>query len=221
MLRALGALLVLAGLGALGWYGWEMWGTTYVAQQKHGDVVDALERDWEAGRRVARVDGGEADAVIRIPRFGEDYAVPVLEGVGDDVLATGYGHFPEAVGPGERGNYAVAAHRVTHGEPLRDMPELQAGDEVVVDTASTRYTYRLTSGGDDLVVPMEDYWVVDAVPDNPAEGGVEPAQRPGQRLLTLTTCASVFETTERMVAFGVLVDRRPREPATAASAPAR
>ena len=49
-------------------------------------------------------------------------------------------------------------------------------------------------------------WVVDPLPTNPAQGGVQPAQRKGQRLLTLTTCAELFHTDNRMVAFGHLVE---------------
>jgi sortase A len=157
-----------------------------------------------------RVPEGAATALVRIPRFGDDYVMPVLEGTSDDVLAAGFGHFADTAGPGEKGNYALAAHRVTHGEPLRRMPDLQAGDEEIIETRTTTYTYELTSGGDDLVVPFTAGWVVDPLPTNPEEGGVQPAQEPGQRLITLTTCSEIFHTDNRMVAFGVLKDRQPR-----------
>jgi sortase A len=35
-------------------------------------------------------------------------------------------------------------------------------------------------------------------------------QRPGQKLITLTTCAELFHTDNRMIAFGHLVDTAPR-----------
>ena len=38
-----------------------------------------------------------------------------------------------------------------------------------------------------------------------SRGGVEPAQKPGQKLITLTTCAELFHTDNRMIAFGHLV----------------
>ena len=47
--------------------------------------------------------------------------------------------------------------------------------------------------------------MIDKLPKNP-HGGVEPAQRPGQKLITLTTCAELFHTDNRMIAFGHLVD---------------
>ena len=34
---------------------------------------------------------------------------------------------------------------------------------------------------------------------------MQPAQRPGQRLITLTTCSELFHTDDRMIAFGHLV----------------
>ena len=39
---------------------------------------------------------------------------------------------------------------------------------------------------------------------------MEPEQKAGQRLITLTTCSELFHTDNRLVAFGVLVDREPR-----------
>ncbi len=137
--------------------------------------------------------------------------MPVFDGTSDDVLAKGYGHFENAAGPGEVGNYALAAHRVTHGEPLRDMPKLAPGDLVEVETRDRVFVYRLDTDPDDLVVPFTEVWVIDPLPENPDPDGVEPKQRPGQRLITLTTCAELFHTDDRMIAFGHLVQTREKE----------
>jgi sortase A len=67
----------------------------------------------------------------------------------------------------------------------------------------------LDTGGDDLVVPFTETWVIDALPTNP-DGGVGPAADQVQRLITLTTCSELFHTDNRMIAFGHLVDEEPR-----------
>lgn len=201
--------LIAAGVAILGWAAWQFWGTNWVSERKQADTVDALHVQWEQGQDFAEVPAGTATAIVRIPRFGSSYAVPVLEGTSDEVLATGFGHFTGTAGPGQRGNYALAGHRVTHGQPLRDMPELQPGDKVIVETRRHTFTYVLDTGGDDLVVPFTAGWVLDPLPANP-DGGVEPTQRRGQRLITLTTCSELFHTDNRMVAFGHLVSRKAR-----------
>lgn len=206
----LGIGLVLAGLALLGYVGWQLFGTNWVSERKHRQIVGELQRGFESGERSVPTEKGVANAIIRIPEFGDDYAVPLLEGISEPVLAEGFGHFPDSAAPGQKGNFAVAGHRVTHGEPLRRMPELDPGDEVIVETAKATYTYVLTTGGDDLRVTFQDGWVVTSLPTNPQRGGVQPEQRKGQRLLTLTTCAELFHTDDRLVAFGVLesVSRR-------------
>jgi sortase A len=201
----LGWLLIVVGLVLIGYVAWQFYGTNWVSDRKHREITTSLRQQWEAGEDFAPVDGGamKADALIRIPRFGDDYVVPVLEGTSDDVLAAGFGHFTDTADVGRVGNYALAAHRVTHGEPLRAMPNLEPGDEVVVETRTMIYTYVLDTAGDSLVVPFTGTWVLDALPHNP-DGGVEPSQKPGQRLLTLTTCSEIFHTDNRMIAFGHL-----------------
>lgn len=207
-----GVALLTAGLVMLGYVGWQVYGTNYVARQHQAEAVEEVQRIWaEPPRRAEQtrdVGGpeGAATALVRIPRFGGDYVMPVFDGTSDEVLARGFGHFDHAVAPGKVGNYALAAHRVTHGEPLRDMPDLQPGDLVEVETRDEVFVYRLDTNPNDLVVGFEDTWVVDALPDNPARGGVEPGQHP--RLITLTTCAELFHTDERMIAFGHLVQAR-------------
>ena len=214
----LGIGLLAAGLGLLGYVGWQMYGTNIVSERKQREAVEALERQWaeqptaidrgDDGPRAEPVRLGTATALIRIPRFGDDYVMPVHEGIADDVLARGYGHFEDAAQAGEKGNYALAAHRVTHGEPLRDMPKLRPGDTVVVETRDTVYTYVLDTNPNDLVVTFHDVWVVAPKPENPQQGGVGPVDDP--RLITLTTCAELFHTDNRMIAFGHLVSKVPK-----------
>ena len=215
----IGLLLVVTGLGVLGWAAWEYVGTNVVAHHRQSQVVGDLDRAWSNGRDEVDAAGTTAGAVVRIPRFGGDYRMPLLEGTSDRALASGIGHVEGTAGPGEEGNFAIAAHRVTHGEPFAEMPSLRPGDEVIVETADTTYTYVLDTGGDDLEVSFEAGWVLEPVPDNPDPGGVEPAQDPGQHLITLTTCAELFHTDERLVAFGHLVGTEPREADDGAAAP--
>jgi sortase A len=210
----LGLVLLLAGLGLLGYVGWEFFGTNVVAHHKQQSAVHELQRTWRqeaqtgATAHGSGVELGSADALVRIPRFGKDYVMPVFEGVGEDVLAKGFGHFRRTAKAGAVGNYALAAHRITHGQPLRNMPELRPGDKVVVETRKAVYTYALDTNPNNLIVSFTNTWVLDPVPDNPVPGGVQPAQRPGQHLITLTTCSELFHTDNRMIAFGHLVATR-------------
>lgn len=206
----IGVALILVGLGVLGWVGWQFYGTNWLSKQAQRDAVARLQETWEgaddpANLRPGMVPPGDASALIRIPKFGKSYVMPVFEGVGDDVLAKGFGHFnePDPTFPGQKGNYALAAHRVTHGEPLRNLPNLRPGDEVIVETIDKIYTYVLDTNPNDLNVNFTDTWVVARVPRNPKTGGVEPPHD-RHRLITLTTCSELFHTDNRMIAFGHL-----------------
>jgi sortase A len=200
----LGVALIVVGLLLLGYVGWQLWGTNWVSHRKHERIATALEQGWGRGRAAVEIDEVAVTAVVRVPRFGEEYVVPVLAGTSDNALAAGFGHFDGAAMPGGVGNYALAAHRVTHGEPLRQMPELRSGDEILIETRTKTYTYVLDTSGDDLMVDESEGWVTDPLPDNPERNEAEPLQQQGQRLITLTTCAELFHTDDRMVAFGHL-----------------
>jgi sortase A len=140
----------------------------------------------------------------------------MIEGVRDSDLAQGIGHFP-GTGPGQIGNFALAAHRVTHGEPFRHLPDLRPGDEIIVETADAIYRYVLDTDPNDLVVPFTDGWVLQPVPA-PPEGESPPpgmpdfdgSAIPDRAIITLTTCSELFHTDDRMVAFGHLASTVPK-----------
>lgn len=194
-----GLLLVLTGVSALSWAGWQFYGTNLVAQGKHEQAVSDVRERWRDGQEVSERAEGDVRAVLRIPRFGEDWAVPIFDSVSEDALAAGVGRFVDNAPVGAVGNYALAGHRVTQGEPFRNLTELVAGDEVVVETQAFVYTYVLDTDGAAHRVSFTDTWVLD---DRPVE-------LPRRRIITLTTCAELFHTDDRLAVFGHLVSREP------------
>ncbi|MFJ5780295.1 class E sortase [Streptomyces sp. NPDC093094] len=121
---------------------------------------------------------GEAFAVLRVPRFGPDFAPVVVEGVSPGDLRKGPGHFPGTVGPGQKGNFAVAGHRTGWGQPFHRLPDLRKGDALKVEQDGRTYTYRVTRT---KVVEPSDVGVVAPVPGRPQA-------RPDKARITLITC---------------------------------
>lgn len=210
-LTVLGVLLLVAGLACLGWVGWQYFGTNIISQQDAAQEMTALQQTWDQptgdpatpgdGGEVAPLptpDAGSAQWLIRVPAFGNDWVWPVVAGVEVDDLKKGVGWYPTTAQPGEVGNFALAGHRITNGEPFRRMMELGVGDTVIVETRESILTYELTSAPSQLTVQDTETWVLDPVP-----GHADVA--PSESLITLTTCEDLFHSPDRSVAFGKLV----------------
>ena len=213
-LTRVGCALIVAGAAVLGYVGWELYGTTWLAQREQDRTVKATELLWSTdGRQSSSKDNRELAkdviALIRIPALGEEYVIPAYQGTDDDTLERGFGIFNDSPRPGAEGNFALGGHRITHGEPLRDMPSLEAGDEIVVETEDATYRYVLDTDGDSRTVGTDATWVTEATPVDPETRQPVSDVVGSTRLLTLVTCAEIFHTDDRLVAFGHLVGRDP------------
>ncbi|MEP6667438.1 MAG: sortase, partial [Nocardioidaceae bacterium] len=157
---------------------------------------------------------GSAEALVRVPRFGTGYEVPLIEGVRGDDLNRGIGHFPGA-GPGQIGNFALAGCVVANGEPFGQLTALRPGDKVIVETSDALYNYVIDTRAEDLVVPFTEGWVLEQVPVAP-KGEAPPGMprfhstTPTVPLITLTTCSEMFHSDDRLVAFGRLATTTPK-----------
>ncbi|MGC0415373.1 class E sortase [Embleya sp. AB8] len=140
---------------------------------------------------------GETIAILWIPRFGSDWAQPIIEGSSLDSLSKGVGHYtyPPYIGPGGPGNFGLAGHRNGHGEPFRHLNQLKAGDKVVVETRTQWFTYTIVKGP--FITKPSNGSVLTAQP--PDLGGPS-----GRRLITLTTCDPEFTSKNRMIYWGEL-----------------
>ncbi len=205
-LTVFGTGLLLIGLACLGWVGWQFFGTNIASERAYEEQRAQLEQEWSEPRAEPVADGGEegvripGDAIglLRIPDFGADYVVPILAGTDEETLTRGVGWYDSAVEPGEVGNFSVAGHRVTHGEPFRRLLELDEGAVVEVETREAVFTYELISAPRDLTVLDTDTWVLSPDPIARSDEATE-------AIMTLTTCQDLFRSPDRSVAFAQLV----------------
>src|SRR6266487_542129 len=206
VLRAFGEGCVTAGAVVVLFLAYLLWGTAEQASQHQHAFASQLQREWGAHRgtrpAAARLHlvTGKPFGFIRIPRFGAAWRFAIVQGTSLPQLALGPGHVPGTALPGQIGNFAVAAHRVTAGNPFYRLNDLRPGDKVIIDTKVNRYEYRVT--GTQAVLPT-DVSVLDPVPGHPRA-------RPSQRLITLITCDPPWTGTNRIIVSGVLTSASPR-----------
>ncbi len=194
---AFGVLALGIGLIVLASYNMTLGESFSSNQQQHAAEVEPIKVDVETSASDLAV--GQVFAKIRIPRFGNDYVRNIAEGTSvTKVLNTvGIGHYLGSQMPGEVGNFALAGHRAGNGGPMRLIDKFQAGDEVEVETASAKFTYRFIQS---KIVKPEDTGVISGVP-----AGLTGAKSSG-KYLTLTTCTPIYVNTERYVAWFELVE---------------
>jgi sortase A len=215
-LRVTGELLLTAGAITLLFVGYLLWGSGMRTAAAQRQFTSELNREWgrpaSAPRLTDRagaiditperfdVATGQPFAFITIPAFGASWKFTLIQGTALAQLNLSPGHVPGTQWPGQLGNFAVAGHRVTSGNPFWSLPSLRPGDLVNIQTQLNDYSYRVT--GKDMVSPA-DTAVLDAVPSHPGE-------QPTQRTITLITCDPAWTGTHRVIVTGVLVAASPR-----------
>jgi sortase A len=209
--RSLGELLLTAGLVVLLFVAYQLYWTNVQADRAQAQVTDGLEHSWTrtgsaptpssspsrgSVTPVAAPSDGTGFALMRIPRLGSTWVKPVVEGVTLPDLHKGLGHYPGTAMPGQVGNFAVAGHRATNGEPFRALDLVRVGDSIVVETKSSWLVYVVDKT---FKVLPTGVWVIDPVPGRPV------STTPTQKLITLTTCDPRWGHTRRLIISGHLV----------------
>ncbi|MDT0182567.1 class E sortase [Microbacterium sp. ARD31] len=220
-----GELLITAGVLVFLYVGWQLWlgdviygaqanaegaelSETWAEQYEPTEPAPSATPDDTADPAAVEPvvlpepQGTEDFAVMRVPRFGDDYAVTMAGGVtrAGTLDRARIGHYPGSKMPGEVGNFAVAAHRTTYGAPFNRIAELRVGDAIVVETEAGWYTYRFRTL--EYVTPDE----VEVLLPVPQEMDA-PA---GTRYLTMTSCSPLYSLAERIVAYSVFESFTPR-----------
>lgn len=224
-IRTIGELFITVGVLLILFLIYQLWWTSFTADRAATHTRNELIQEWAreipkpvtsslpaAGQSTAPVTSenstedvasstieGKAFALMYIPRLKDQvWGVPIVKGIGTGSLARGIGFYPNSAAPGTDGNFAVAGHRATHGEPFRNIDRLRVGDEVIVRTRDAWFTYTLTR--DELVRPKET-WVIDPVPR-----GLKPGA-----LMTIITCHPRWASTYRWIWWAKLQQSSPAD----------
>jgi sortase A len=206
--RGVGETLITAGLVLLLFCAYQLVWTNVQAHHEQGQVSDALRQQWlqQGGAqssngtiKLSKSDFGKGFSFLHIPRLGRKFSVPVVQGVSLPDLSRGVGHYPKTALPGQIGNFAVAGHRATNGQPFANLDLVKVGDSLVVETRTSWFTYVVDKV---QIVQPTDVWVIEPVPG-------KPKQKPTQQLITLTTCNPRWASTQRLILFGHLTGTQP------------
>jgi sortase A len=214
-LRVTGEVLLTAGVIILLFAAYLLWGTGMRAASAQRQFTSELNEQWSHTPRPVSLPHGDAldmmpeqfsvptgqpFAFIRIPSFGQNWRFTLIQGTDLAQLNVSPGHVPGTQWPGQVGNFAVAGHRVTSGNPFWSLPSMKDGDLVYIQTRLNDFTYRVTGK---QWVPPTDMAVLDADPGHPHV-------QPTRRLLTLITCDPAWTGTSRVIVTAVLTAATPR-----------
>ncbi|WP_399886692.1 class E sortase [Streptomyces sp. BBFR51] len=205
--RAIGEIFITTGVLMLLFVTYQLWWTNVRAHAQADKAASDLQEDWASGKRSpGSFEPGQGFALLHIPKL--DVVVPIAEGISNKkVLDRGMvGHYAEgalktAMPDAKTGNFALAGHRNTKGEPFRYINKLQPGDPIVVETQDDYFVYKMAS-----ILPVTSPSNVSVLDPVPKQSGFKV---PG-RYITLTTCTPEFTSKYRLIVWGKMVEERPR-----------
>lgn len=205
--RLIGEVFITTGVLMLLFVTYQLWWSNIRAQAQAGKETSSLQEEWASGKRApGAFEPGQGFAILHIPKL--DVVVPIAAGISKtQVLDRGMvGHYdensiPTAMPEDKTGNFGIAGHRNTHGEPFRYINRLEPGDPIVVETQDTYYVYDMAS-----ILPVTKPSNTAVLNEIPADSGFTEAGR----YITLTTCTPEFTSKYRMIVWGKMVEERPR-----------
>ncbi|MGI5171313.1 class E sortase [Spirillospora sp. CA-253888] len=121
---------------------------------------------------------------------------PVREGVDDETLYRGIGHYPGTATPGQKGNAVYLGHRTEGHAPFADLDRLRTGDRIVIESMGETFTYRMTTK---KIIPPTAQSVLAPVP-------FQPGRAARKSTVTLITCHPKGSNAQRLIIMGDLAE---------------
>lgn len=141
----------------------------------------------EQEQELESINGYKPIALMEIPSI--NLSQGIVEGISDASLQYYLGHFETSVGPGEKGNFSIAGHRVSdYSEAFVNLYKAEIGDEIIVKANKKEYIYKITNS---FIVSPTDISVLENT-DNAT--------------ITLVTCT--VGAKERLIVKGDLVETK-------------
>lgn len=150
-------------------------------------VINDEPRELSKEEEEKLINGYKPIALMEIPSI--NLSQGLVEGIADDVLQYYLGHFEGSAMPGEKGNFAVAGHRVSdYSEAFVNLYKTEIGDKILVKANKKEYVYEIT---ENFIVAPDKVDVLDNTDD---------------ATITLVTCT--VGAKERVIVKGKLVEEK-------------
>jgi sortase A len=206
-LSVIGELLITAGIIMMLYVGWQLFINDPLLADKQQNVsetyVQPQNPDSQPFETISHnLKQGKVFGKLYIPRFGKTYERLIGQGTFQKITLNkiGPGHYLSSQWPGEEGNFAVAAHRTSHGAPFNKIDTLTDGDLVFVQTNDFWFTYKYLQTA---IVDPSNIGVINQVPR-----GLTGAHA-GGKYMTMTSCHPKWTNRQRIVVWLELVDQQP------------
>ncbi len=165
-MRIIGMLTLVVGLGFLFYGGYQIWDSKQQQNEALHRAEQMVTSDEKIDISAFSPAIGEEVGILSLPTLDE--VLPIVEGVDEDDLEKGVGHYGGTAFPSQQGQVVLSGHRDT---VFRRLGELELGDELEVKMPYGDFTYVIDKTE---IVDADDRTVIN--PDIDEE------------LLTVTTC---------------------------------
>ena len=191
--RLLGLILVIVGIGIISSVIYKKIETNKRQNELKEVLQDVIreepidgEIDRDTDKNIENL-GYVPIGLIEIPSIGLSQGL--VEGITDEILQYYIGHFENSVKPGEKGNFAVAGHRVSnYSEAFVNLYKVKPGDLVNVKSRGKEFVYKI-----------EENFIVE--PDE-----IEVLDETEEATITLITCT--VGAKQRVILKGSLIDTK-------------
>lgn len=185
--RIIGLCLILIGLATIVSIVYKKIDTSNKQKELQNVLEEVInEEPKELSKEEELINGYKPIALMEIPSI--NLTQGIVEGISDDILQYYLGHFENSVGPGERGNFIVAGHRVSdYSEAFVNLYKVEIGDKVLVKANKKEYVYEIT-----------DSFIV-------SPSRVDVLENTDEATITLVTCT--VGAKERLILKGRLMER--------------
>jgi len=210
ILRNSGEVLITGGVVLILYVVWQLFVNdpiVAVQQEKQAQQYTVSTEEKVLGKQTllnpgGKLKEGQVFGKVYIPKFGNDWVRLLGQGTYQRITLNtiGVGHYLNTAWPGQVGNFAVAAHRTTHGAPFNKIDTLTTGDKVFIETNKYWFTYEFRQS---KVVLPTDVNVIKSVPKELL------GAKKGGRYMTMTSCHPKFSAKQRYVVWLELVASAP------------
>lgn len=172
-MRIFASILIAGGLFLLAFGGYQLFNTNQAQKKSLAEAEEKIQQARELREQIDpikeatkfKAEHGEEVGILQIPRL--DAYLPIVEGVDEDDLAQGVGHYTGTAFPLQDDQIVLSGHRDT---VFRGMGELEIGDEFIVQMEYGDFTYEIV---ETFITDPDDRTVI--VPHD-------------EEILTVTTC---------------------------------